>query len=118
MGSKRSSRKPIQSRIQHWKLAPSYLVSASDISEGGSSRREKAVEKISKLTEVERVRIIQKISESHPVGEDLAKLLPWKPKKIELGKQRDSYYLLTNEKLQIERYKRELTESEVLPHLD
>ena len=86
-----------------------YLVSASDISEGGSSRREKAVEKISKLTEVERVRIIQKISESHPVGEDLAKLLPWKPKKIELGKQRDSYYLLTNEKLQIERYKRELT---------
>ena len=71
--------------------------------------KRKSVEKISKLTEVERVRIIQKISESHPVDEDLAKLLPWKPKKIELGKQPDSYYLLTNEKLQIERYKRELS---------
>jgi hypothetical protein len=86
-----------------------YLVSVSDISEEGALRREKAVEKISKLTEVERVQIIQKISESNPIDEELAKLLPWKPKKIELGSQRDSFYLLTNEKLQIERYKRELS---------
>ena len=86
-----------------------YLVSSSDISEEGQSRRSRAVEKISKLTEIERVQIIQKISESQPIDEDLAKLLPWKPKKIELGNQRDSFYLLTNEKLQIDRYKRELS---------
>ena len=86
-----------------------YLVSTSDISEEGVLRRERAVDKISKLTEVERVQIIQKISESNPIEEELAKLLPWKPKKIELGSQRDSFYLLTNEKLQIERYKRELS---------
>ena len=85
------------------------LVSVSDISVEGALRREKAVEKISKLTEVERVQIIQKISESNPIDEELAKLLPWKPTKIELGSQRDSFYLLTNEKLQIERYKRELS---------
>ena len=67
------------------------------------------VEKISKLTDSERVQIIQKISESNTIGEDLAKLLPWKPKKIELGSQPESFYLLSNEKLQIDRYKRELS---------
>ncbi len=86
-----------------------YLVSNSDISEDGEIRREMAVERISKLTEVERVKIIQKISESQPVDEDLAKLLPWKTKKIELSNQRESFYLLTNEKLQIDRYRRELS---------
>tara|TARA_B100000287_G_scaffold134855_1_gene126834 strand:- start:8764 stop:10581 length:1818 start_codon:yes stop_codon:yes gene_type:complete len=91
----------------NWKEA--YLVSSADISEDGESRRARAVEKISKLTESERVSIIQKISESRPIHEELASLLPWKPKKIELGNQSDSFYLLTNEKLQIERYKRELS---------
>ena len=86
-----------------------YLVSSADLSQDGNSRREMAVEKISKLTESERVQIIQKISESNTVGEDLAKLLPWKPKKIELGNQSESFYLLSNEKLQIDRYKRELS---------
>ena len=85
-----------------------YLVSSSDLSQDGNSRREMVVEKISKLTDSERVQIIQKISESNTIGEDLAKLLPWKPKKIELGSQPESFYLLSNEKLQIDRYKREL----------
>ena len=91
----------------NWEAA--YLVSSADISEEGESRRARAVEKISKLTEVERVSIIQKISESRPIHEELASLLPWKPKKIELGNQNDSFYLLTNEKLQIDRYKREIS---------
>ena len=86
-----------------------YLVSSADLSQDGNSRREMVVEKISKLTESERVQIIQKISESKTIGEDLAKLLPWKPKKIELGSQPESFYLLSNEKLQIDRYKRELS---------
>ncbi len=86
-----------------------FLISTSDISEGGNLRRERVIEKISKLTEVERVRIIQKISEIYPIDEDLAKLLPWKSKKISLGEQRDAFHLLSNEKLQIDRYKRELS---------
>ena len=86
-----------------------YLVSSSDLSQEGGSRKERVVERISKLTEVERVQIIQKISESQTIGDDLAKLLPWKPKKIQLGNQPDSFYLLSNEKLQIDRYKRELS---------
>lgn len=86
-----------------------YLVSTSDISENGILRRKQVIEKISKLTEVERVGIIQKISEKYPIDEDLAKLLPWKTKKISLGEQRNSFHLLSNEKLQIDRYKRELS---------
>ena len=82
-----------------------YLISNSDLSEAGIIRRERVIEKISKLTEVERVQIIQKISESQPIQEDLAELLPWKPKKIELSSQPDSFYSLTNEKLLIDRYR-------------
>ncbi len=86
-----------------------YLVASADISEGGRNRRGKAVERISSLTDVERVGIIQKISESQPIDDDLATLLPWKPRKIKLSGQRDSYFLLSNEKLELDRYKRELS---------
>ena len=85
-----------------------YLVASSDISEAGKSRRDKVVAKISKLTESERVQIIQRISETLPVEEDLSDLLPWKTKRIELSEKRESFYLLSNEKLETDRYKREL----------
>ena len=67
------------------------------------------VERIASLTEVERVGIIQKISESYPIDDDLAALLPWKPRKIKLSEQRENYISLTNEKLELDRYKRELS---------
>ena len=86
-----------------------FLVASSDISEEGSGRRSKVVERIASLTEVERVGIIQKISESYPIDDDLAALLPWKPRKIKLSDQRQNYFSLTNEKLELDRYKRELS---------
>jgi hypothetical protein len=85
-----------------------YLVSSLDSSEEGNERKSLAVQGISALTESERVQIIQKISETHQISEDLAPLLPWKTKKIELNNQPESFYLLTNEMLEADRYKREI----------
>jgi UDP:flavonoid glycosyltransferase YjiC (YdhE family) len=90
-------------------LSEAYSIASRGNSESGEEGREQVLRNLRKLTEVERVNIIQDIGTRQTIPEDLASLLPWKPKKIELGTQTESYYLLTNEMLEVDRYKRELT---------
>ena len=60
--------------------------------------------------ENERVELIQSIGFSNKIPKEIAALLPWKPKKIEVRKNSDeSYYLLSNELLEIDRYRREIS---------
>jgi len=90
-------------------LSEAYSIASRGNFESGEEGREQVLRNLRKLTEVERVNIIQDIGARQTIPEDLARLLPWKSKKIELDTQTESYYLLTNEMLEVDRYKRELT---------
>jgi len=90
-------------------LLESLLLISSDNSETAIGQRKLVVKHLSELTETERVEIIAKISETQNLHEDLAELLPWKPQKIELAPQPQSFFVLKNETYEIGRYKRELS---------
>ena len=67
------------------------------------------IQQISKLEEFELTQIIKNIGNSYRLNEEIINLLPWAPKKVELNELNDdSYYSLSNELLEIDRYKREI----------
>ena len=68
------------------------------------------IRSLKRLNENERVELIQSIGSSNKIPKEIAVLLPWKPKKIEVRKDSDeSYYLLSNELLEVDRYRREIS---------
>lgn len=77
------------------------------------SERKKRVKqlanRLSQMTDTERVEVIQSMSEISNLPAEIAKLLPWSPKKVEYeGETGDSYTALRTEALEIDRYRREI----------
>ena len=65
--------------------------------------------KLKKLTDTERVSLIEEMSEFSVLPDEIEKLLPWATKKIfNPSKLDDEYAKLSKSELEIERYRREL----------
>tara|TARA_B110001452_G_scaffold99122_1_gene82161 strand:+ start:7158 stop:8840 length:1683 start_codon:yes stop_codon:yes gene_type:complete len=103
--------------INHFnaELRSGYLENAYSIMRQGTGdnydgQLDEIIRSLKKLNENERVKIIQSIGKSHKIPEVIAELLPWKPKKIEVRKDSDeSYYMLSSELLEVDRYRREIS---------
>ena len=90
-------------------LIKAYKLASSDITKSAEKRRLEVVKSLDELTEKEKVKIIQEIGGSNQIPEDLANILPWKAKKIEINSKSDSFYQIKNEMEEIGMYKRELS---------
>ena len=97
------------SELNSGNLVEAYRIVSSDTSDSAEKRKLDVVSKIDELTEKERVKIIQEIGEKGEISEDLAKLLPWKAKKIKINSKPESFYLIKNEMEEIGRYRREIS---------
>ena len=91
-------------------IEEAYSVMSSGDGENFDSQMFEILKSLKKLNENERVETIQNIGSIHKITKEIAELLPWKPKKIEVRKDSDqSYYMLTNELLEVDRYRREIS---------
>ena len=63
-----------------------------------------------KITDSERVLIIQEMSSIHPLPREISELLPWSPRKIDYEKtETDDFGIIDSKNLDSERYKRKLS---------
>lgn len=91
-------------------IEEAYSVMSDGDGSNFDSQLEKIILSLKKLNQSDRVKIIQNIGESYKIPKEIAVLLPWKPKKIKIKKDSDeSYYMLSNELLEIDRYRREIS---------
>ena len=87
-----------------------YSIMCQGTGDNYDSQLNEIIRSLKKFNENERVKIIQSIGISHKIPEVIAELLPWKPKKIEVRKDSDeSYYMLSSELLEVDRYRREIS---------
>ena len=87
-----------------------YSIMSKGTGENYDVQLDEIVRILKRFNENERVKIIQTIGASHRIPEVIVGLLPWKPKKIEVRKDSDeSYYMLSNELLEVDRYRREIS---------
>ena len=87
-----------------------YSIMSKGTGENYDSQLDEILRILKRFNENERVKIIQSIAVSHKIPEVIVELLPWKPKKIEVRKDSDeSYYMLSNELLEVDRYRREIS---------
>ena len=87
-----------------------YSIMSKGTGENYDVQLDEIVRILKRFNENERVKIIQTIGASHRIPEVIVELLPWKPKKIEVRKDSDeSYYMLSNELLEVDRYRREIS---------
>ena len=66
------------------------------------------VRKISKLTDTERVQVIEEMNEISNLPQDISRLLPWSPKVVEYEESEDNYTNLNSKAVTSERYRREI----------
>jgi len=87
-----------------------YSIMCQGMGDNYDGQLDEIIRSLKKFNENERVKIIQSIGISHKIPEVIAELLPWKPKKIEVRKDSDeSYYMLSSELLEVDRYRREIS---------
>ncbi len=87
-----------------------YSIMCQGTGDNYDAQLDEIIRSLKKFNENERVKIIQSIGISHKIPEVIAELLPWKPKKIEVRKDSDeSYYMLSSELLEVDRYRREIS---------
>ena len=87
-----------------------YSIMCQGMGDNYDGQLDEILKSLKKFNENERVKIIQSIGISHKIPEVIAELLPWKPKKIEVRKDSDeSYYMLSSELLEVDRYRREIS---------
>ena len=90
-----------------------FLEAFKILSQSGSMKRKSEISELSrklkKLTDTERVRLIEEMAEFSILPDEIEKLLPWATKKIyNPSKLDDEYAILSKSELEIERYRREL----------
>ena len=90
-----------------------YLEAFKLLSESGSKGKKSEISELSrklkKLTDTERVSLIEEMSEFSVLPDEIENLLPWATKKIfKSGELDDEYSRLSKSELEIERYRREL----------
>ena len=59
--------------------------------------------KISKLTDTERVKVIEEMNEISNLPQDISRLLPWSPKVVEYEEAEDNYTNLNSKAVTSER---------------